>query len=1017
MKLTASLAANDKQEFDTLLDKFRRRIGRKDSIFGRVLSYFGCIETNERGALHIHGLMWLHGNAELPSLFQDLATDQSGQYARQVCEYIDSVFSECCDETSARYYNRWESIYSDISHLTHNPESLDAAYDSQVNWVASRCQMHSCGATCTKYSFQGRDGKASKQHPCRFKAPWPLRERTEVTSAGILHVKRNHSRINRFCPALTVALRHNTDVAFLPTNSAGLAMVYYATNYSTTLDTPLWKRAVLVKTVLENSVDVSATGQIQSGDDTAYPARSFETNNRARQFLARTANQIFSSRELSAVEGPLLAGICLYEYLSIVNARKAGRGTSTTGPRNIPFDSALPESSNWIQEVLPLEKHRIPVLNGYLSPDVNDTQDGYHQRYLSRTAHARSAVILLSLFVPWKEFMSRVDGDALAAWAELSAELPPRIATVVSNVQLLHKTTEDARRDARLWASRSEGDEGEEFNGVYDSPLLSNGWSPSGSDTREMFFDAVTNLKDGDTIATNSPSLTRLLQTLAQNGFSSNSSNPSDDVPSSLQGYRPPFSHPSISKQQAKVAKAAQMRLHTKIMLTIEGDEPEGYDLDSPGAAHTTANPTIKQAEVWLGMGDAASYKRVAAIVSANRTLNRIQDIALGLICKALDRINNDDNGLTAPQHLQYIGGGGGTGKSWLIDSLGQVFVALRLPHQLVVTATSGTAAAGIASADDFLQGFLERLRSGTQTPDDASKLAARFTPGSKFDFSLDYNNATGKRLSIFLSDHQWKSRMPSTTERTERTAAVLLGDEGKLPVPGMFPFVEGMPVLVNVNKYMGLKVVNGSEYEAAGIILEPGVEEVVLSDHLSLFLGPPAGILLRSADTQHLSIPHIPEGTVLLPATTVTLEDKHAKILCPELAGHKAFKLDITRTGLPCTPGVALTDFKAQGRSIDHPLLGLYGRGKGRGRGSTLDKCDAISVSSGVILAHVLTRDAPTGHSTARSGYTTVSAPHPSPERERPPRGEQHDISSRAEVRKDPQLIEDVGTNCIKPR
>ncbi|KAF6795842.1 DNA repair and recombination protein [Colletotrichum musicola] len=267
------------------------------------------------------------------------------------------------------------------------------------------------------------------------------------------------------------------------------------------------------------------------------------------------------------------------------------------------------------------------------------------------------------------------------------------------------------------------------------------------------------------------------------------------------------------------------------------------------------------------------------------------------------------------------------------------------------------------ASADDFLQGFLERLRSGTQTPDDASKLAARFTPGTKFDFSLgtraiitlnrhrwditlhamlDYSNATGKRLSIFLSDHQWKSRVPSTTERT---AAVLLGDEGKLPVPGMFPFVEGMPVLVNVNKYMGLKVVNGSEYEAAGIILEPGVEEVVLSDHLSLFLGPPAGILLRSADTQHLSIPHIPEGTVLLPATTVTLEDKHAKILCPELAGHKDFKLDITRTGLPCTPGVALTDFKAQGRSIDHPLLGLYGRGKGRGRGSALDKCDAISV------------------------------------------------------------------------
>jgi hypothetical protein len=58
--------------------------------------------------------------------------------------------------------------------------------------------------------------------------------------------------------------------------------------------------------------------------------------------------------------------------------------------------------------------------------------------------------------------------------------------------------------------------------------------------------------------------------------------------------------------------------------------------------------------------------------VGTERTLNRMQKIALGLICDALDGHIND----ASQQHLQYIGGGGGTGKSWLIDTLRDVFAA-----------------------------------------------------------------------------------------------------------------------------------------------------------------------------------------------------------------------------------------------------------------------------------------------------------------------------------------------------
>jgi hypothetical protein len=66
----------------------------EDSVFGRVSQYFGAVETNERGALHIHGLLWLQGNMKLGTLLMDLCGDGQAAYREQVSQYADSVFSE-----------------------------------------------------------------------------------------------------------------------------------------------------------------------------------------------------------------------------------------------------------------------------------------------------------------------------------------------------------------------------------------------------------------------------------------------------------------------------------------------------------------------------------------------------------------------------------------------------------------------------------------------------------------------------------------------------------------------------------------------------------------------------------------------------------------------------------------------------------------------------------------------------------------------------------------------------------
>jgi hypothetical protein len=65
-----------------------------ESVFGRISQYFGAVETNERGALHIYSLMWLQGNKQLSSVLADVRGEEGALYGDRIVEYVDSIFSE-----------------------------------------------------------------------------------------------------------------------------------------------------------------------------------------------------------------------------------------------------------------------------------------------------------------------------------------------------------------------------------------------------------------------------------------------------------------------------------------------------------------------------------------------------------------------------------------------------------------------------------------------------------------------------------------------------------------------------------------------------------------------------------------------------------------------------------------------------------------------------------------------------------------------------------------------------------
>ena len=99
----------------------------------------------------------------------------------------------------------------------------------------------------------------------------------------------------------------------------------------------------------------------------------------------------------------------------------------------------------------------------------------------------RAAVQHLAIFVPWESFLSETSDDINAIWERHKKLLTPRMSFLAENVQLLRRSAEDAKRDARQWAALSGesvssvdalepsiGEDGEGSKSIYRSDDIAN---------------------------------------------------------------------------------------------------------------------------------------------------------------------------------------------------------------------------------------------------------------------------------------------------------------------------------------------------------------------------------------------------------------------------------------------------------------------------------------------------------------------------------------------------------------
>jgi hypothetical protein len=709
--------------------------------------------------------------------------------------------------------------------------------------------------------------------------------------------------------------------------------------------------------------------------------------------------------------------------------------------------------------------------------------------------------------------LSETAGDINAIWEREKQALPGRILFLIDNIQLLRQSAEDAGRDAKQWAATSGetdamreavesgvADSDEELRTMYRSDNIGNA-------TR--LIDVLRSTIASQQITAGSKEISGIVQKLYR--FQAMALCSTDDlhvtiVPEggertmSVPGQ--PFSEAEIPRQEhLRHIKSQQKSLSKEYEKMIWGIQRQP-DVNTTGHSaamysvlngsgdqnvHTTATDleTLAQGtepcmDIWFGAS--TSFSEAGRQLAESFTLNQRQSIALRLICRQLDHICHDEQG--TPQLCQFIGGEGGTGKSRIIEAIAELFLSKGIPHRLLVTATSGTAAAKIngitihsackfskdsshihsyknvdeivpsrsaglridgqtkmdwqekylliidevsmlggrtlyainehicalrgskqdfggipivlfcgdfhqfrpvqdrsillpstatswdegktfrieqrhqhdkahalwkkfttvimlneqvrAAGDPQLQQLLKRIRQGVADQSDVELLnnecyhEGERTPWESgitvvsplnrnrwnlnFEATLAFQNQEQALLQIFISEHKWRDGKP-----TEEEAIMILnqGDDCEIPVPAIFMFVPGMPVVVNQNTLQGLKLVNGASYMALNVIADKAYPGHRISADTILHFGPPAGILLAGKTTRELHFIGMPPGTILLTPISTKIECKRKRPWQQN---------DVTRRGLACVAAFACTDYKVQGGNFDNIGLELRG-------------------------------------------------------------------------------------------
>ncbi|KAJ7635224.1 hypothetical protein FB45DRAFT_676824, partial [Roridomyces roridus] len=260
-------------------------------IFGKVKVYFGVVEAQGRGSLHLHILIWLaHGLSPLD--IQERCKDPD--FLQKAFRWYEDVFCQDLPEETVSYSPeeheyKGQPVMSRPTRISDNDLALDISQEVR-DIMENTAQIHSHGDTCFKYLPKTLRNRKDNDKDCRFQLPRETVEATHVDEDGVIVLKCNHGSVNAFNKIVVLLQRCNMDSKPVGSGTVAMAMFQYMGNYT-------------IKSAMDSAFVFSALcASIKSIAD--KPPKNIDGEadfeETSRLLLVKSVNQLVGKRELSA---------------------------------------------------------------------------------------------------------------------------------------------------------------------------------------------------------------------------------------------------------------------------------------------------------------------------------------------------------------------------------------------------------------------------------------------------------------------------------------------------------------------------------------------------------------------------------------------------------------------------------------------------------------------------------------------------------------------------------------------
>ncbi|KII93844.1 hypothetical protein PLICRDRAFT_99331, partial [Plicaturopsis crispa FD-325 SS-3] len=238
--------------FHIMVTRFLRVIARygreSDGLFGKCEAYYGTVEAQGKGTLHLHLLLWLRGHPSPQGLRDRM--ESSDEYKEAMFNWLESIIKcELMTDHTVVEEPNGESLPrpakgkrtddphpGSISHPVARCTSGDfeECYIDFVDSLVKSYNWHVHGSTCWKYLKNGPPLASSQDSHCRMRMNGSTNRYTRLDDAThSIILRRLHPRIAAYNDVVIFLMQCNVDVKFIGSGEAAKALLYYITDYIT----------------------------------------------------------------------------------------------------------------------------------------------------------------------------------------------------------------------------------------------------------------------------------------------------------------------------------------------------------------------------------------------------------------------------------------------------------------------------------------------------------------------------------------------------------------------------------------------------------------------------------------------------------------------------------------------------------------------------------------------------------------------------------------------------------------